>query len=113
MKHSWLKERREQLGLNQDDVAARLQLEGFAITRGAISHWENGRHDPPLNESDFRMALAKILKLSIPTLLQLAGYEMKVDYSEDARYAAEMIDQMTPDKRRLALGILEKFLETA
>jgi len=110
MNNNWLRQRREQLHLNQEEIAARLQLAGFDIGRGAISHWEVGRHKPPFDDPAFTKALAQILKLSINSMLKQAGYEIITDLSDDARHAAEIVDQLPADRRRLAIGLLEQLL---
>lgn len=106
----WLRKRREELKLNQEQLAAQLQLAGFDLTRGAISHWENGRFNPPIEDPNFRLALAQILKMSVTSLLKEAGYEVQMELSTNARRAAEIIEQLPPDRQKLALGVLEQFL---
>jgi transcriptional regulator with XRE-family HTH domain len=106
-----MKERREELGLSQDDLAARLQSAGLNVSRASISHWEMGRYDAPLHDADFRRALATALRLKPRVMLLMAGYEVEDDpHSEAAERAAYIIDQLPPEKQRLALGILEQFL---
>lgn len=114
MKNNWLKQRRELVGIEtQDEFALRLQLEGINISRAAISHWENGRNDPPLDDPEFRAVLARILKLSPVEILRLAGYEvMTPPHTSEAERAAFILDQLTNERdRQLALAILEQFLE--
>ena len=108
---NWLRQLREHVGLDtQEELAAQLQLEGFSFTRAAVSHWENGRYNPPLNDAEFRKALAKVLKVSQSELLRLAGFEVeKGDHSEAGEKAAHLIDKLPPDKQDLALKILEQF----
>ncbi len=113
MNNIWLRERREQLGLNQGDLAARLQVAGFNVDRSSISHWEIGKHKPPLENPEFRKALAQALRVSIPTLLKMAGYEIAVEYSDDARLAAEIVDQLSPARKKLAINLLEQLLKEA
>lgn len=109
---NWLKARRERVGIeSQEEFAALLQLEGFSITRAAISHWENGTRQPPFNNPMFRKALAKILRMSEPKLLRFAGYEVEDSiHTEEAERGAEIIDQLEPGKRELALRLLEQLL---
>lgn len=110
----WLKQRREQLHLSQDELASRLQVEGFDLTRATISHWEVGRYQPPLNDANFRRSLAKILRMSIKDVLVSAGYEINQDdRSQAAERAAYILDQLPPDKQHLALDILERIFEEA
>lgn len=111
MKTNWLATRRGQLKLTQANLAAQLQLKGFSITAAAISHWETGRHKPPLEDSEFRNALAEILKMDVPMLLELAGYEVtEGERSSEAKRAAYIIDHLPPEKRAWALEVLESFL---
>ncbi|MCL4251800.1 MAG: helix-turn-helix domain-containing protein [Anaerolineae bacterium] len=110
----WLKHRREGRRLSQDELASRLQVEGFDLTRATISHWEVGRYQPPLNDARFRQALAKILRVSVRQMLIEAGYEIASDdHSEAGERAASILDQLPPEKQSLALDILERLLEHA
>lgn len=107
---NWLRKRRGQVGLEtQEDLAAQLQLEGIVITRASISHWENGRNKPPLDQPEFRAALAKVLRLTQPELLRLAGYEVsKARHSDAAERAANIVDELPPEKQDLAIRLLEQ-----
>lgn len=109
---NWLKTKRERVGItSQEDFAARLQLEGITVTRSSISHWENGRFQPPLDNPDFRQALVRILKLSEPEILKLAGFKVEASHhSDEAERAAMIVDQLPPDKRGLAVRLLEQLL---
>jgi transcriptional regulator with XRE-family HTH domain len=105
---TWLRQRREQLHINQEELAARLQLAGFDIARSSISHWENDRFKPPFNDPEFTKAFASVLKLSVNSMLKQAGYEIVTDLSENARHAAEIVDSLPADRQRLAIGLLEQ-----
>lgn len=109
---NWLRKRREQIGIHSQEEFARLmQLEGANVARASVSHWELDRFKPPLNDPDFRKALAKVLKVSQPELLRIAGYEVTLgSHSEAAERAADIVDQLEPDKRELAVRLLEQFL---
>lgn len=111
MVQNWIRERRDKLDISQESLAARLQEQGFDITAGTISHWERGRYNPPMEDANFRKVLASVLKMSIPAMLVAAGYEITSRYSDDAMHAADIVDQLSDDKRRLAIGILEQLLE--
>ena len=112
MKTNWLKTFRIRRKLSQEELSARLQLQGFDISPGAISHWENERYKAPLDEAEFRQALANVLQVSVRELLVAAGYEVSQHPHSDAgERAAFIIDQLSPDKQELAIGILEQFLE--
>ncbi|MBK8028210.1 MAG: helix-turn-helix transcriptional regulator [Chloroflexi bacterium] len=112
MKTSWLRQRREAVGIDtQDELAAKLQLEGVSITRAAVSHWENGRNDPPLKEPHFLRALARVLKVTETELLRIAGYPTENSlHSEQAERAAYIVDQLPEDRRELAVKLLEQLL---
>lgn len=112
MKRTWLVHLREKQKFTQAGLANQLQLEGYEISPGAISHWENGRYDLPMDDDRFRNLLAGIFKITPAELLAAAGYETQAKHSEAAERAAALMDQIPEDKRDLALGILEKFLET-
>lgn len=107
---NWLRERRQEVGLTvQDDLVTQLQLEGVSVTRGAVSHWENDRNKPPLDNGEFRRALAKVLRLSEPELLRRAGYQTAtVGRSEAAKIGADIIDDLPPDRQELAVRLLEQ-----
>jgi transcriptional regulator with XRE-family HTH domain len=104
---NWLRQRRKELNLKQEDLAARLQLDGLSFTHSAISHWETGRYHPPFEDEKFRQALADILRMDVSSMLRLAGYEVGLrPYSERAERAAFIVDNLPDDKQDLALRIL-------
>ena len=108
-KQSWLKQLRESLGMRQEEFAARLQIEGLDITRAAVSHWENGRYQIPLENPDYRRAIAKVLRIDIRTMLKLAGYEVDGDvHSILAEQVASIVDQMPEDKQKMVLNLVEQ-----
>ncbi|MCK6581295.1 MAG: helix-turn-helix domain-containing protein [Anaerolineae bacterium] len=108
---NWLRQRREEVGIEtQDDLAALLQLEGYGVTRATVSHWENGRNQPPLKESVARISLARVLKLSEHELLRRAGYNVDSEFSEAGERAAHIVDSLAPDQQKLALRLLEQLL---
>src|SRR5262245_31457520 len=110
MKTNWLKTKRKELHLSQEELAAKLQVKGIEVTSGDISHWKNDRYNPRLEDPVFRKALADVLRIDVKTLLLIAGYEVtEIDHSEAAKRAAFIVDQLPPDKQDLALGILEQF----
>jgi len=111
IKTEWIHEQRKKLRLSQQDLADQLQLEGQNFSRSAVSNWENGNNNPPLENQDFRNALSKILKLSVPEILSLSGFETSEELSEDAIRAAVIVNQFPPNKRKMALGILEQILK--
>lgn len=105
---NWLKRRREELEISQSELTRLLQLEGIDISASAISHWENQRYNPPLENPDFRHALANVLRLEIPELLRRAGYQvLEGSHTEAGERAAHIIDRMKPEDQSKALRILE------
>jgi transcriptional regulator with XRE-family HTH domain len=104
----WLRKRRLELDLNQGELAARLESAGFSTVRASISNWENGRHEPPLDDPNFRQAMAKALKLSVTEMLEMAGYEVAMTtQSDEARRAAAIIERLPESARELALDYLK------
>jgi transcriptional regulator with XRE-family HTH domain len=107
MSASWLKTRREELNLSQDDLAARLQLAGLAVSRAAISHWETGRDNAPIQNRKSIVALADALQLTPNELLMLAGVEPDaITQSDAARYGALIIDRLPPNAQKTAVDQL-------
>lgn len=107
-KTNWLKTLREQNRITQDDLTARLQTEGFDVSRSTIAGWELGKQ-PPLNDPVFRQALSRALRVNIRTILKLAGYEVEQEnHSIWAEQAASLIDQLPPEKQELALRLVEQ-----
>ena len=108
---NWLRTRREQAGIaTQEELSRRLQLEGINVTRGAVTHWENGKRGMPLDDPDFRLALGRILRMTEMEILVEAGYGLSVKNSGAAQRAASIIEQLPPEKQELAVRILEQFL---
>lgn len=104
---NWIRQRREELNLSQEELTARLQVAGLNISRAAVSHWEKERNHPPLDNPEARLAIAKALKLSVAEVLTLAGYVVEDEkQSEAARRAAAIIERLPADARELALEYL-------
>ena len=109
----WLRQRRKELDLTYDDLAARLAIEGFVITAGSISHWEKGRHKPPMDDPDFRKALAAALRVNVRTLLKMAGYEVvPIEHTTRAEQVAHLVDKLPPDQQELALRLVEQLAKS-
>lgn len=106
---NWLKYYREKKGYSQDDLARELNLLGQNWSRSSISNWETGKFHLPLEEIEFRQALAKVLGISLAELLFAAGYEVSGDYDPQAIQAAELVMRIQPENRGLALRVLEQF----
>ena len=109
MRQNWLRTLREQARLTQEDLTARLQVEGFDISRSAVASWEHGRHIPPLHDANFRQALSKALNIKPRLILKLAGFEVEEEsHSLLAEQAATLIDQLPEDRKELALRLIEQ-----
>lgn len=67
----FLRQRREELGLSQGDLALRLNARGINLSRKAISEWERGKRRVTLN-SPVREALADALRWNLDELIQVA-----------------------------------------
>jgi len=107
MSTNWITRRRKELGLSQELLTNRLQLEGIEVSRAALSHWENARYNPPLEDKIFRQALAKSLELDVKELLLLAGYEIAEGENEMAVRAAIIVSHLPPDIQKHALDYLQ------
>jgi len=106
----WLKERRHQLRINQEDLMARLEAEGFAVSRATISNWETGRHKMPMGDLRFRRALSITLRLPEQEIMRLAGYVGDDKRSQPAERAAHIVDMLPADKQEIALRMLESMI---
>lgn len=105
-----MRDRREELRLTLDDVAARLQLEGVSYTAASVGHWETGRRNPPMHDSQFVEALSKVLKVDVSTVLRLSGFPVSARYSEMSERIASIAEKLTEPDRRQLLMIAETFL---
>ena len=105
---SWIKARRKELRITQDDLASRLQVMGVDISRATVSHWEMGRYQPSYDKPEVTRALARALNLSEPIVLKLAGFEVETKHSESAERIAKLIDDLPTEKRQLAIRLLEE-----
>lgn len=107
-----LKKRRTELHITQEQLTARLAVAGFTYSPGTISHWENSRHSPEnFNDPAFRKALADALDWNENELMRELGYTSELNPSPEALRAAELVDKMSPSRRKMAIGLLEKMLE--
>lgn len=105
---NWLKLRLDELNMSQSELTRLLQLEGTEVSPSAISHWTNGRYYPPLEDGDFRQALARALQLDVAEMLHRAGYQvLSGKHSDKAERAAILIDRMSPEEQDKALRVLE------
>lgn len=64
--------------------------------------------------ADFSMISGRdILKMTIADILRAEGYDITEKYDREAVRAAEIIQQLPPEQRLIALGILEQFIGPA
>lgn len=67
-----LKARRQELGLSQPAVRARLAEHGIAVDKSMISRWEDG---VKIAEPRYLFALETVLELEPGSISHLAGYQ--------------------------------------
>jgi transcriptional regulator with XRE-family HTH domain len=104
----FLRNRRNNLGLSQQELADEISLNGYSTSKARVGHWETGRNRPPLELDEFRVALALALNMDIAELLDELGYEVSEHrYSSDARLAADIVDVLPNNARRLAIAYLK------
>lgn len=106
----WIKQRRDELGITQDDLAARLQVLGYSVGSGAVSHWETGKRQPPLEDNVFVSALANALRMDDVSVLRLSGFAVAGKHGDIAERIAALVDKLpTQDQARL-LRIIESYI---
>ncbi len=108
---NWIRQRREELGLTQDELTARLQTEGLDISRSSLSHWEVERAKPPLGDKQSRQAIARALKLSVKDVMKRSGYDVTEIHSSAAERAAHIVDQLDEDMQDKVVRMLETLLD--
>lgn len=107
----FIKHRRLSLGISQQQLAERLSDLGQEASPARVGHWETGRNHPPLDNARFRLALALALELDINDMMTRLGYIITdEDRSLEAKRAADIVDQLPPERRELAVSVLEQFL---
>lgn len=108
----WIRDRRKELKMSQDELAQQLQLLGVDVTRGSVGHWETGHARPPLDNPEFVAAFSKALRLDINTILRNAGYSVITEHSIHGEQAAILVDQLPEDKKQLAIRLLEQLAKS-
>lgn len=109
---AWLKQRREELQLSQEELTKLLNDKHHLLSRSAVSAWENSRSGPSLDDKDYRNYLARALQLDVTELLRRAGYEvLPSKHTNEGERAAFIVDQLPPSKRELALKLLEALID--
>lgn len=105
----FLREHKERLGYSLSEMETQFNLQGYATTKSSIASWMVGTRKPPIKDAKFLEVLANIYKMSVPELLAGMGL-MAEEYhgrSPEALRAADLIDQMPPEQRQMALKVLE------
>jgi transcriptional regulator with XRE-family HTH domain len=104
---TWLKQLRERQKMSQEELAARLQLKGFDVSRGTISHWEQGRYKIPLDNPEIINALSAVLDVDVIEILASAGYQISIDgLSEIEKQALEVIRSKTLEQQQRIIEII-------
>lgn len=107
----WLKKRRKQLGLSQEELANRLQLAGYGASRSSVGQWETGHARPQLDNPELVKALSLAVELDINTVLRLSGYNVVTNHSSTAERIATLVDQLPEEKQQLALALVEQLVK--
>lgn len=109
MAETWLKQRMSEVGIaTSAELARLLELEGLTHAVSGINHWVNGTRRPRLTDAEVRGGLSRVLQLSESELLVRAGYIGSRKWSKEAQLAAEIIDHLPPDRRNLAVRLLDQ-----
>lgn len=109
---NWIKERREALGLTQEQLVAKIQTNGYNVSRGTLSHWEMNKTLPPLHIPACANALSIALRMSVLNVLRAGGYNIQ-ESSEKAKRAADLVNQLPLKEQDTALDLLEVLLKKA
>lgn len=113
----FLRQRRDEIGISQGLAAKRLTEYGYETSDGRVGHWETGRNKPPLDNPQFRLALALTLEMTINEMLSELGYVTdQDDLSPEAQLAAVLVEQLPAMGKKLAieyLKILERQFSTS
>jgi transcriptional regulator with XRE-family HTH domain len=103
----FLRKRRAELKISQADLADLLSSMGQETSSARIGHWETARNKPPLEDENFRHALAAALKMDVNELMSELGFVITDENrSREARRAADIIDRLPSEIRETALELL-------
>lgn len=104
----WLKARREELRISQDELAKRMTQAGCEVARTTISYWETNA--VPISDRGVRRALASALEISGVELLRRAGFdEDEIPQSKNTpagQRAVNIVNQMPGKLQLTALELL-------
>lgn len=109
---NFIKLRRSQVGISQYELADILTELNQPTSHARVSHWESGRNSPPLQDQSFRRALARALQMSEDDLMKEVGWVSSVEErSSEAKIAAEIVDRLPSDIRKIAVQQLRALEE--
>lgn len=104
----FMRRRKDELGMSLSDMETQFNLRGYGITRASIGHWILGSRRPPVRDRRFLEVLAEVYKMSVPEILAGMGLMDEIEgMSPEARRAADIIEHMPPEQRKMALKVLE------
>lgn len=108
MNYQWMQERRKELRLSQEELANRLQAEGWDISRSSVSAWEQGYNNPPVDKEGFLTVLSTVFKMSVPEILAAFGYQTSVEAtSPEIIRATELMRKLPSNAQKEALEHIE------
>lgn len=104
---NWLRKRRLEMNISQDELASRLTQNGFEVSRFGVSNWETERNQLPMDDPVFRWAAAKALEYTPQQLLRHAGYEVNNDqFSENVLIAARILERLPEEAQDMVIDLL-------
>jgi hypothetical protein len=105
----YLRKRLAELDLSYEQFATQLTVHGYPITKGGLTSWLDSRtpKNPKIANSEYRKALAIVLRISESELMSHFGMETSNTMSNEAKYGAQLINSLPKDKQTMAIQILE------
>lgn len=106
----YIAQRRSELRYSLEDLARQITLAGYACQKSNVWQWESEyrQTQAPIQKREFRLALAAALQVDVNDMMQALDFIIHDDQrSPEARRAAELVDHMPPEKRKMALDVLE------
>lgn len=109
----YIKGRREQLRLTQQDMANELRTRGIETSITALSRLEAGGSLRLLQRPDSLEAIARVLKVGKQRLLKEAGLLAvnEVPGGEEQEYFIELLNSLDPARREIALDLLQTLVD--
>jgi hypothetical protein len=108
----FVEKRKDELGMSYADVARELTLAGYSVSKQLVHSWVKGTKKPDVRDGKTRTALCSVFRIDEVSLFALFDIHIKTQPSSpEARYAAQLIDSMPDEKRKMAIGILEQIRE--